>query len=132
LPDARPVPSTHRAVDRRLCGEPVELAPGFARVRLLTRPEMAADERGLVHGGFLFGLADYAAMLAVDHPLVVLGAAETKFLKPCAVGETVEATARLESEDGRKRRVAAEVRRGEDLLMTGVFVCFVLDQHVLD
>jgi acyl-coenzyme A thioesterase PaaI-like protein len=132
LADRGPVPSTHRAIDRRLCGEPVELEPGFARVRLQTQPEMAADERGLVHGGFLFGLADYAAMLAIDHPLVVLGAAETKFLKPCAVGETLEATARLESEDGRKRRVVAEVRRGEDVLMTGAFVCFVLDRHVLD
>jgi acyl-coenzyme A thioesterase PaaI-like protein len=132
LADRGPVPSTHRAIDRRLCGEPVELEPGFARVRLQTQPEMAADERGLVHGGFLFGLADYAAMLAIDHPLVVLGAAETKFLKACAVGETLEATARLESEDGRKRRVVAEVRRGEDVLMTGAFVCFVLDRHVLD
>lgn len=127
-----PVPSTHRAIDRRLCGEPVELAPGFARVRLLTRPEMAADERGLVHGGFLFGLADHAAMLAVNDPNVVLGAAETKFLKPCAVGESVEATARVESQQGRKRGVVAELRRGEELLMTGSFTCFVLDRHVLD
>jgi acyl-coenzyme A thioesterase PaaI-like protein len=130
--DRRPVPSTHRAIDRRLCGEPVELAAGLARVRLLTRPEMAADERGLVHGGFLFGLADHAAMLAVNDPNVVLGAAETKFLKPCAVGDSVEATARLEGQDGRKRRVVAEVRRGDELLMTGSFTCFVLDRHVLD
>jgi acyl-coenzyme A thioesterase PaaI-like protein len=43
---------------------------------------MAADQRGLVHGGFTFGLADYAAMVAVNDPNVVLGAAEVRFLAP--------------------------------------------------
>lgn len=127
-----PEPTTHRAIDRTLCGEPVELRPGFARARLATRSEMAADERGLLHGGFLFGLADYAAMLAVGDPLVVLGSAETKFLKPCVVGDAVEATARVDSAAGRKRRVTVEVRRGETLVMTGSFLCFVPDHHVLD
>ncbi|HSF38746.1 MAG TPA: hotdog domain-containing protein, partial [Thermoanaerobaculia bacterium] len=82
------LPATHLAIDRRLVGEPVELGPGTASVALVTVPEMAADERGLVHGGFVFGLADYAAMLAVNHPNVVLGSAETRFLKPVTVGET--------------------------------------------
>jgi len=125
-------PDTHRAIDRGLCGEPVELAPGRARVRMRARSEMAADERGLVHGGFVFGLADHAAMLAVNHPNVVLGGAETRFLKPCVVGDDLEATARVESEEGRKRRVSVEVRRGADLLMTGSLLCVVPDRHVLD
>jgi acyl-coenzyme A thioesterase PaaI-like protein len=125
-------PDTHRAIDRGLCGEPVELAAGFARVRLQARADMAADERGLVHGGFLFGLADHAAMLAVNHPNVVLGGAETRFLKPCVIGDELIATARIDSEEGRKRRVGVQVRRGADLLMSGSFLCVVLDRHVLD
>ena len=52
---------------------------------------MAADGSGLAHGGFIFGLADYAAMIAVNHPNVVLGAAEVRFLKPVVSGETVVA-----------------------------------------
>ena len=47
---------------------------------------MAADGRGLVHGGFTFGLADFAAMCAVNDPNVVLGAATCKFLAPVQVG----------------------------------------------
>jgi len=43
---------------------------------------MAADARGLVHGGFTFGLADYAAMLAVNEPTVVLASAQTKLITP--------------------------------------------------
>ncbi len=73
---------------------------------------MAADERGLVHGGFVFGLADYAAMLAVNHPNVVLASAEVRFLKPVVVGERLVAEAWVEETDGRKSRVQVEVRAG--------------------
>ena len=80
---------THLGIDRRLCGEPVELSEGRAVVRLATVAEMAADERGLVHGGFVFGCADYAAMLAVNDPNVVLGSGSLRFAKPVRVGETL-------------------------------------------
>lgn len=125
-------PNTHPRIDQALCGTPVSLAPGQAVVRLTCTPNMAVDDRGLVHGGFLFGLADYAAMLAVNDPLVVLGAAETRFVAPTAVGETVEATAVVEEEAGKKRRVAVTVRRDEKTVFTGTLTCFVLPKHVFD
>ena len=125
-------PETHRAIDRRLCGEPLELAPGRSRVELLTLPEMTADDRGLVHGGFLFGLADHAAMLAVNHPNVVLGAAEVRFLTPVVVGERLVAEATLEGEEGRKRRVVVSARCGREEVLRGVFTCFVPERHVLE
>lgn len=104
----------------------------MARVALVTVSEMAADDRGLVHGGFVFGLADYAAMLAVNHPNVVLGGAETRFLKPVTVGETLLARADVFETSGRKIRVKVEVLRGEEAVMTGELTCFTLDRHVLD
>lgn len=130
---------THQALDRRLCGTPEALAEGFARVRMTTTPEMAADERGLVHGGFLFGFADHAAMLAVNHPLVVLGSGDLRFFKPVVVGETLVAEGRLQEAEGRKLPVEVVVTRagqgGEDERETvaeGRFVCFVPESHVLD
>jgi acyl-coenzyme A thioesterase PaaI-like protein len=124
--------ATHHAIDPRLVGEPLELAEGSAIVALTTQPEMAADERGLVHGGFVFGLADYAAMLAVNHPHVVLGGAEVRFLKPVAVGDRLVAAASVEETDGRRSRVRVEVRRGEEAVMSGSFLCIILEHHVLD
>src|SRR5213080_4343011 len=102
---------THLGLDRRLCGQPLAVEEGSAVVAFEALPEMAADERGLVHGGFVFGLADHAAMLAVNHPNVVLGSAEVRFLKPVAVGEKLEARATVEEADGRKSRVRVEVVR---------------------
>ena len=129
---------THPSIDRRLCGEPLELGPGTARVAFTGLPEMAADDRGLVHGGFVFGLADYAAMLAVNHPHVVLAGAEVRFLKPVAVGERLVAEARVDpadNPDGRRSRVRVEVLRdGRDgeAVMTGDFRCVTLDRHVFE
>lgn len=124
-------PNTHLAIHPQLVGALESLAEGEATAALLTTAEMAADAQGLVHGGFVFGLADYAAMLAVNHPNVVLGSAETRFVAPVRVGETVVARARRVELSGRKHRVEVSARVGEKVVMTGVFTAFVLDQHVL-
>ena len=122
---------THALVDAELCGEPVELSDGYARVKLKLTDRMKVDASGLVHGGFVFGAADLAAMLAVNHPNVVLAAADVRFLKPCSVGETVEAVAKVEREDGKKRTVAVEVRRDGEKVFEGSMLCIVPERHVL-
>ncbi len=123
---------THEKIDRRISGEPVELKEGYAKVVLKTEPFMAADEKGLVHGGFLFSAADYAAMLSVNHPNVVLGSAEVKFLKPVKVGDTVEFVAEVESSEGKKILVSVAGYRDGEEVFKGQFTCFVPSRHVLD
>ncbi len=123
---------THLRIDGLLCGKAEAVGEGTSRVRLTTSPNMAADERGLVHGGFVFGLADYAAMIAVNHPNVVLGAATVKFLAPVKVGDTVVAEAVVTENGARKKLVAVTVRRVDKAVFEGQFTCFVLDAHVLD
>jgi len=129
-------PRTHLAIDPRLVGEARKIIEGSAaQAVLVTLPEMAADERGLVHGGFVFGLADYAAMLAVNHPNVVLGSSEVRFLKPVLVGERLVANAvveKTEQMEGKKIRVRVVVRRGEEEVLTGSFLCFTPERHVLE
>jgi acyl-coenzyme A thioesterase PaaI-like protein len=85
----------------------------------------------LVHGGFIFGLADHAAMIAVNHPNVVLGAAEVKFLKPVKVGQSLVAEAVVANESGKKRLVNVVVKQDGIDVFEGTFSCFVLNKHVL-
>ena len=122
---------THHRIDPELCGRPDTLEKGFCRISFTAIDRMAADDQGLVHGGFVFGLADYAAMIAVNHPNVVLGAAEVKFLKPVKVNETVIAEARVSEQAGKKRTVPVTVVRADEPVFEGTFTCFVLDTHVL-
>ena len=125
---------THPNISVSLVGEALELGPQRATAKLQLSSEMAADERGLVHGGFTFGLADFAAMLAVNDPNVVLGAAECRFLAPTTVGQTLVATAAVQSEKGKKRVVDVSVAVAPEgqVVFTGSFVCYVLAGHVLD
>lgn len=127
-------PKTHQRIDRRWSGEPQGLSPGHARVSLETREEMLADDHGLVHGGFVFSLADHAAMLAVNHPHVVLGAAEVRFQAPVMLGDSLDAEARIEEEEREERKipVTVEVRRRGELVFSGVFICFTPERHVLE
>lgn len=125
--------ATHPRIDQGLCGAPVTVEPGRAEVRLVTTAAMAADDQGLVHGGFVFGAVDYAAMLAVNHPNVVLGSAQVKFLRPVRVGEAVIARATAGEVQGKKRVVTVEaIREGGEVVLAGELVCFVLERHVLE
>ncbi len=125
-------PRTHLAIDAAWCGTPVDLREGSAEVELLTLPAMAADEHGLVHGGFVFGLADYAVMLAVNEPNVVLAGAEVTFLQPVRVGERLLAIAAVGDVEGRKHRVHCAVRGAAGDVLQGRFTCVVTRQHVLE
>lgn len=124
--------ATHREIDTRLCGRVESLSEDSCNVTMEAVEEMRADASGLIHGGFLFGMADYAAMVAVNHPNVVLGAAETKFLRPVRVGETLLAEAHIQERQGKKIFVAVTVKRGGDEVFQGLFTCFVPPRHVLD
>lgn len=124
--------NTHEKADARLLGTPVLLEKGTAVVELTATEEMTIDDRGLIHGGFTFGLADCAAMLAVNDPLVVLGSADVKFTAPVKIGESMVATGVVDAVDGRRRDVSVEVSVGEKMVLEGTMACYVLQRHVLD
>jgi uncharacterized protein (TIGR00369 family) len=124
-------PRTHLRADPRFCGTAIELSEGSARVTLEAIDSMVVDAHGLIHGGFIFGLADYAAMLAVNDPNVVLGAAETRFLKPVRLGDQLIASAQTIDALGRKHQVRVEATVNAQKVFEGTFNCFVLEQHVL-
>ncbi len=122
---------THRLADRELVGEVVELEEGYAKVTLRTTERMAVDELGLVHGGFTFGAADYAAMLAVNHPNVVLYRADVRFTNPVRAGETVTAEGKVVETQGRKYRVEVKATTNR-VVLEGVMYCYVPEKHVLE
>ena len=119
---------THKEVSTTLVGEPVQIKDGsFAIARLLTTKEIAVDEFGLVHGGFTFGLADYACMIAINHPNVVLGSSQVRFTSPVKVGDLLEAKATLVKSEGRKNEVSIEVRVEKKVVLTGTMNCYILE-----
>jgi len=123
--------NTHLNINTSLCGKVTTLEKGYTEVLLYTTQQMSADSQGLVHGGFVFGAADYAAMSAVNDPFVVLGASSSRFLSPVKVGDVVLCKAKIVSDKGKKKVVEVEAFVSDKLVFSGEFTTFVLDKHVL-
>jgi acyl-coenzyme A thioesterase PaaI-like protein len=123
--------NTHLNINTSLCGKVTKLEENYAEVILHTTQKMVADRQGLVHGGFIFGAADYAAMSAVNDPYVVLGASSSKFIAPVKVGDAVICKARVANIKGKKAEVDVEAFVNEKLVYEGNFTTFVLPAHVL-
>ena len=128
------VQKTHLSISEELVGKVEVIESGKSSiVTLLVDHRMRVDERGLAHGGFTFGLADYAAMVAVNDPFVVLLSSHVSFLKPVAVGDRITAHSRIIESEGRKRKVWCEVfNQDQQKVFEGEFLCLVLNKHVLE
>ena len=123
--------NTHKKIDNSLCGTPIKTEENYSMVEMVLSDNMKADESNLVHGGFTFGLADYAAMIAVNHPNVVLASSNVSFLKPTVVGEKLIAEAKVIEDKGKKKNVSVEVKCNDEVVFKGEFLCFVPEKHVL-
>lgn len=126
--------NTHLLASKKLIGEVISIENNTAKVTLTITPEMAVDNYQLAHGSFVFGLADYAAMVAINEPTVVLGKAETKFMKPVVVDDKLTAIATITDKSHPKKIVvsATVTNQTNALVFEGNFVCFVLEKHILD
>lgn len=122
---------THIKVNTNFSGEVVEIYPGYAKVVLDTTEVMSADELGMVHGGFIFGAADFAAMAAVNEPNVVLASCTCLFLSPVRVGDKVSFSAEEHQKEGRKRTVNVKGYVYDIKVFEGEFKTIITDRHVL-
>jgi acyl-CoA thioesterase len=122
---------THDRINQELCGEVIKIEQGYVELRLTTTPEMVADDVGLIHGGFVFSAADYAAMLAVNERNVVLVASDCQFLSPVKFHDEVNFVARVRHKEGRKRNVHVEAFVLDIKVFEGEFKTVITEKHVL-
>jgi acyl-CoA thioesterase len=122
---------THEEINKDLNGEITLLEAGYVELRLTTTQEMVADSVGLIHGGFIFSAADYAAMLAVNEKNVVLVGSDCQFLSPVKFHDEVNFVARVRNKDGRKRNVYVEGFVFDIKVFQGEFKTVITERHVL-
>lgn len=122
--------NTHQRTNSDLSGKIITLEKNYAKVNLLTTREMTTDELGLVHSGFIFSAADYAAAIAInEHNTVIIGS-KVSFLAPAKVGDIVEYEAKVKFEDSRKREVSIVGKINDVKVFQGIFYAVVLEKHI--
>ncbi len=122
---------THQSINQNFSGEVQKMEHGYVELLLQTTQEMVADEQGLIHGGFIFGSADYAAMLAVNEPNVVLVASDCQFLSPVKLYDEVRVIAKVRHKEGRKRNVHVRCFVYDIKVFEGEFKTVITEKHVL-
>lgn len=121
---------THQRTKSNLFGNLITLDRGHSKVNLLTTIDMVVDELGLIHSGFIFSSADYAAATAVNEEHVVIIGARTSFLAPAKVGDLIEFEAKAKFEDSRKREITVTGKINDIKIFEGIFHAVVLDKHI--
>ena len=122
---------THLKMNLNLSGEITLIERGYVELRLTTSADMVADDMGLVHGGFIFSAADFAAMAAVNERNVVLVGSDCQFLSPVRLHDEVEFVARVRHQDGKKRDVHVTGHVLDIKVFEGEFKTVITDRHVL-
>lgn len=123
--------NTHGKINTLYNGDVEKLESSYARVSLETNEGMCVDDAGLVHGGFIFSAADFAAMAAVNEPNVVLTSCNCFFTAQVRLGDVVifEATEYLNG--GRIRNISVRGFVHDVQVFEGKFKAVVTERHLL-
>ena len=112
-------------------GDIVELEDGYVKTKFEPTDEMVIDDYKLIHNGFIFNAADFAAMVAVNNPYLVIITSNTKFLAPIELGNVVDFEAKVVHKYARKREIKVIGTVSDIKVFEGLFLVVILDQHIL-
>jgi acyl-CoA thioesterase len=105
------------AASRALGIEVSDITVGRATARMRVRDDMV-NGHGIVHGAFVFAVADTAFACACNShgPVTVAAAADITFVAPARLGEQLVARAEERTRFGRSGIYDVTVRRGADVI----------------
>ncbi len=121
---------THKRVNSAFSGSITALEENHSKVNLLTTKDMTTDELGLVHSGFIFSAASYAAAVSINQENTIIIGSKVSFLAPAKVGDNIEFEAKVKFEDLRKREISVIGKINDIRVFQGVFHAVVLEKHI--
>lgn len=113
-----------------LSGTVVALEPNHAKTNFFATSEMTTDNEGLVHSGFVFSAASYAALASINETHSIMIGAKIHFYAPTKVGEMVEFDARAHFGESKKREVRVIGKTKDIKVFEGTFQVVVLEDHI--
>lgn len=123
---------THQKIKNIYVGTLSLLSKNQSKVVLQTTNEMAVDEFGLIHNGFIFGAAEYAAVAAVNEEFIVIIGCRSKFFAPAKAGDIITFEAKGRFEEARKREIKVLGLINDIKVFEGIFQAVLLEHHILE
>ncbi|WP_295739922.1 hotdog domain-containing protein, partial [uncultured Helicobacter sp.] len=113
-----------------IVGELVELYRDKAIVRFRPNERMIMDESKMIHAGFVFNAASFAAMAAINKKYSVLIASDVKFLAPIELGHEITFKAQAIQSDTKKCEVKVEGFLLDIKIFDSLFHIAVFDKKI--
>lgn len=113
-----------------IVGELVELYRDKAITRFKPTDKMIMDESKMIHAGFVFNAASFAAMAAINKKHSVLIASDVKFLAPIELGHEVTFRAEAVQSDTKKCEVKVEGYLLDIKIFDSLFHIAVFDKKI--
>ncbi|MBR8462038.1 PaaI family thioesterase [Campylobacter sp. faydin G-140] len=121
---------TSTTIKINLSGTATLLELNHAKTRFYTIADMVSDSEGLVHSGFVYSAANYAALLAINEEFCVTISSRINFFAPVKLGDIVDFDATARFEESRKREVRVVGKCKDIKIFEGIFQLVVLDEHI--
>lgn len=113
-----------------IVGELVELYRDKAIVRFRPNERMIMDESKMIHAGFVFNAASFAAMATINKKYSVLIASDVKFLAPIELGHEITFKAQAIQSDTKKCEVKVEGFLLDIKIFDSLFHIAVFDKKI--
>ena len=113
-----------------IVGELLELYHNKAVVRFTPTERMVMDKNKLIHAGFVFNSASFAAMAAINKKYSVLIAADVKFLAPIELGHEITFKAEAIQSETKKCEVKVEGYLLDIKIFDSIFHIAVFDKKI--
>ena len=113
-----------------IVGELIELYRNKAVVRFRPNERMIMDESKMIHAGFVFNAASFAAMAAINKKYSVLIASDVKFLAPIELGHEITFKAQAIQSDTKKCEVKVEGFLLDIKIFDSLFHIAVFDKKI--
>ncbi|MGP1485020.1 MAG: PaaI family thioesterase [Campylobacter sp.] len=113
-----------------LSGTVSALEQNHAKTQFHTHSDMVVDAEGLIHSGFVFSAANYAALTAINEVNSVVISSRINFFAPTRLGETIEFDAVAHFNESKKREVRVVGKTKDIKVFEGIFQVVILEDHI--
>ncbi|MDO7252434.1 PaaI family thioesterase [Helicobacter cappadocius] len=116
-------------IDTSLCGELTSLSKNSAQSVFIPKESMISDEN-MIHNGFVFNAASYAALCAINRKNSIIIGSEVKFFAPIELGHEIIFQANAIQSESKKTEVKVEGFLLDIKIFDGTFYVVIFDKKL--
>lgn len=113
-----------------ICGNIIKMTPDDVITRFIPTKQMISDESNLIHSGFIFNAANYAAMCLVNQPNAITIGAEVEFLAPVEFEQEMVFLATIKQSNAKKFEILVKGTLLDIKIFEAIFHIAVFDKQL--